>query len=158
MEKKEHKTLKIFAIKILQLMGISEIKQEYTISTQRKEYIIDVVGFFEGKPHILIEVGTNKYEKIQDLRDSGYLVMVIPYSEITFNIDFSKYVDMSKDIINDGLSKRYYFKTSKVKGITYIQVWRELKNGKHQYLRQLGNAEHCYKKLVKAERLEGIIK
>ncbi len=44
----------------------------------------------------------------------------------------------------------YYWKSSKVSGQLYMQIWKR-ENGKDEYVLSVGSAEKCYKKLVKQE-------
>lgn len=96
MPSKRHEELRAFGHRLLSYMGFqtSEIIDEYriTITSEhgKQEYRIDIAGvslssriknFDECEPVILIEIGTNKYDKIHHLRMAGYMVMVIPYSE-----------------------------------------------------------------------------
>ncbi len=91
MPTKKHEELRGFAHRILSYMGITDIYNEESINITlpdgtEKKYRIDVVGYAkykykESELPVLIEVGTNNFDKINNLRIAGYMVIVIPYSE-----------------------------------------------------------------------------
>lgn len=89
MPTKRHEELRGFAHRILGYMGINKVQDEHNIyiksDGKQKQYRIDVVGWRESydepKDIVLIEIGNNNYDKINNLRLAGYLLIVIPYSE-----------------------------------------------------------------------------
>ena len=99
-ETKKHQELKKFAHMILTQMGANKITEEGTITCNNKNYRIDVIGDFDNSPSVLVEVGNNQYDKINDLRTNGYIVMVIPY-KIKIPLNESQQKEIAKIFYNE---------------------------------------------------------
>lgn len=87
-EHNKHDRMKLLGRKILFYMGVtqSRIKEEVTIEHNGNKYRVDLVGY-PGRGDnfsIAIECGDNKAEKIEALRSTFPLVLILPYKEFDF--------------------------------------------------------------------------
>jgi len=97
-ESEQHIKLKAFAKKMLNYMGVYDVTEELTVrvketlTNQFLSYRVDVVGFRHGRSlHkdnvILVEIGNNHHDRINNLRAGGFLVWVIPYDNWLLKFD-----------------------------------------------------------------------
>ncbi len=89
-EQGKHERMKMLGRKILFYMGIPQscIKEEVTVDCNGKRYRLDLLatptwkgGYTEDSLQIAIECGDNKAEKIEALRNTFPLVLILPYKE-----------------------------------------------------------------------------
>lgn len=90
-ELNQHDRLKLFGRKLLHYMGIPQhmIREEVTIDYNGKRYRVDLVGYpvigvNASSFGVAIECGNNKAEKIEALRQTFPLVLILPYNEFDF--------------------------------------------------------------------------
>ena len=91
-----HNKLKSQARKILIERGFSEseIEYEYRVTIGKKNYVVDVVGFRNGEPHIAIECGSvSNKDKLTQLKALFEVVEHIPYLDSAIVTQMNEYED-----------------------------------------------------------------
>lgn len=116
----KHDRMKLFGRKLLFYMGIQarNIYEETEIKFNGKRYRVDLVGypgkFIKEDPNlaIAIECGTNQAEKIEALRSSFSLVLILPYQEFDFveQPEIKLIQKMTQDLEQQAISNRHYLR------------------------------------------------
>ena len=118
----KHDRMKLFGRKLLFYMGIpsKNILEEETINFKGKRYRVDLVGYPTGKDYpnslaIAIECGDNKAEKIEALRNTFSLVLILPYNEfdIVNTPEIKTIQKITKDLEQQTISNYHYLQEIK---------------------------------------------